>query len=42
MIWRLFEEEGIELDEVTDRTDRPLYVEVPLGILAGVRSGGEE
>ena len=42
MIWRLFEEEGIDLGEVTDRTDRPLYVEVPLGILAGVRSGGEE
>jgi len=42
MIGRLFEEEGIDLGEVTDRTDRPLYVEVPLGILAGVRSGGEE
>jgi thioredoxin reductase/Fe-S-cluster-containing hydrogenase component 2/bacterioferritin-associated ferredoxin len=41
MIWRLFEEEGIDLTEVTDRTDRPLYVEVPLGILAGVRGGGE-
>ncbi len=39
MIWRLFEEEGIDLGEVTDRTDRPLYVEVPLGILAGVREG---
>ncbi len=42
MIWRLFEEEGIDLSEVTDRTDRPLYVEVPLGILAGMRSWGEE
>jgi NAD(P)H-nitrite reductase large subunit len=41
MIWRLFEEEGIDLTEVTDRTDRPLYVEVPLGILAGVRGRGE-
>jgi len=40
MIWRLFEEEGIDLSEVTDRTDRPLYVEVPLGILAGMREGG--
>jgi bacterioferritin-associated ferredoxin len=39
MIWRLFEEEGIDLSEVTDRTDRPLYVEVPLGILAGMRKG---
>jgi NAD(P)H-nitrite reductase large subunit len=37
MIWRLFKEEGIDLGEVTDRTDRPLFVEVPLGILAGMR-----
>lgn len=37
MIWRLFKEEGIELEKVTDRTDRPLFVEVPLGILAGMR-----
>ncbi|MEW6666021.1 MAG: FAD-dependent oxidoreductase [Thermodesulfobacteriota bacterium] len=37
MIWRLFKEEGIDLGEVTDRVDRPLFVEVPLGILAGMR-----
>lgn len=37
MIWRLFKEEGIELEKVTDRTDRPLFVEVPLGVLAGMR-----
>jgi sarcosine oxidase subunit alpha len=37
MIWRIFKEEGIDLGEVTDRTDRPLFVEVPLGILAGMR-----
>jgi NADPH-dependent 2,4-dienoyl-CoA reductase/sulfur reductase-like enzyme/Fe-S-cluster-containing hydrogenase component 2/bacterioferritin-associated ferredoxin len=37
MIWRLFREEGIEPEQVTDRTDRPLFVEVPLGILAGMR-----
>ncbi len=42
MIWRLFEEEAIDLGEVTDRTDRPLYVEVPLGILAGVREGDHD
>ena len=35
MIWRIFEEEGIDLDTVTDRVDRPLFVEVPIGILAG-------
>lgn len=38
MIWRIFQEEGVDLGEVTDRTDRPLFVEVPLGILAGIRS----
>lgn len=37
MIWRIFQEEGIDLGDVTDRTDRPLFVEVPLGILAGMR-----
>ncbi|RJR34584.1 MAG: FAD-dependent oxidoreductase [Desulfobacteraceae bacterium] len=37
MIWRLFKEEGIDPGEVTDRTDRPLFVEVPLGVLAGMR-----
>ena len=42
MIWRLFEEEGIDLAEVTDRIDRPLFVEVPLGVLAGMRNRDEE
>jgi hypothetical protein len=36
MIWRIFKEEGIELASVTDRVDRPLFVEVPIGVLAGV------
>ncbi|MCJ7594147.1 MAG: FAD-dependent oxidoreductase [Desulfobacterales bacterium] len=40
MILRIFQEEGIDPGEVTDRTDRPLFVEVPLGILAGVRGKG--
>jgi bacterioferritin-associated ferredoxin/ferredoxin len=40
MVWRIFQEEGIDLGEVTDRVDRPLFVEVPLGILAGMREGG--
>jgi len=35
MIWRIFKEEGIELVSVTDRVDRPLFVEVPIGVLAG-------
>jgi sarcosine oxidase subunit alpha len=42
MIWRIFEEEGIDLAEVTDRIDRPLFVEVPLGVLAGMRNRDEE
>ena len=37
MIWRVFQEEGVDLDQVADRIDRPLFVEVPLGILAGMR-----
>ncbi len=39
MIFRLFREEGIDLGEVTDRTDRPLFVEVPLGSFAGIEGG---
>ncbi len=38
MIWRIFKEEGVDLGDVADRIDRPLFVEVPLGILAGMRS----
>jgi NADPH-dependent 2,4-dienoyl-CoA reductase/sulfur reductase-like enzyme/Fe-S-cluster-containing hydrogenase component 2/bacterioferritin-associated ferredoxin len=37
MIWRIFKEEGIDLTTVTDRVDRPLFVEVPIGVLAGVK-----
>ena len=39
MIWRIFQEEGIDLEEITDRTDRPLFVEVPMGCLAGIDGG---
>jgi NADPH-dependent 2,4-dienoyl-CoA reductase/sulfur reductase-like enzyme/Fe-S-cluster-containing hydrogenase component 2/bacterioferritin-associated ferredoxin len=35
MIWRIFKEEGIDLATVTDRVDRPLFVEVPIGVFAG-------
>jgi sarcosine oxidase subunit alpha len=41
MIWRIFQEEGIDLETVTDRVDRPLFVEVPIGIFAGVHEGGQ-
>jgi len=36
LIGRLFREEGIPLDEVTENVPRPLFVEVPLGAFAGV------
>ncbi len=42
MIWRLFQEEGIDLAEVTDRVDRPLFVEVPLGTFAGTFGGDSD
>ncbi len=41
MIHRIFRDEGIDLKEVTDRTDRPLFVEVPFGTLAGVKGDDE-
>jgi NADPH-dependent 2,4-dienoyl-CoA reductase/sulfur reductase-like enzyme/Fe-S-cluster-containing hydrogenase component 2/bacterioferritin-associated ferredoxin len=37
MIWRIFQEEGIDLEMVTDRVDRPLFVEVPIGVFAGTK-----
>jgi hypothetical protein len=39
MLWRIFQEEGIDLGDVTDRIDRPLFVEVPIGYLAGIDGG---
>jgi NADPH-dependent 2,4-dienoyl-CoA reductase/sulfur reductase-like enzyme/Fe-S-cluster-containing hydrogenase component 2 len=36
LIWRIFQEEGIDLKEVTDRVDRPLFVEVAMGAFAGI------
>ena len=42
MIWRLFKEEGIDLGTVTDRVDRPLFVEVPIAAFAGTRGDSHE
>ncbi len=39
MIWRMFKEEGVDLGTVTDRVDRPLFVEVPIGVFAGIAEG---
>jgi bacterioferritin-associated ferredoxin len=42
MIWRIFQEEGVAMEEITDRVDRPLFVEVSMGVLAGVEGGGAD
>ena len=41
MVLGIFREQGVDIKEITDRVDRPLFVEVPLGTLAGVRKGDE-
>jgi sarcosine oxidase subunit alpha len=37
LIKRAFSELGVPLEEVTDNVHRPLFVEVPLGVLAGAQ-----
>jgi len=37
MVLAIFRDEGVDLKEVTERIDRPLFVEVPFGALAGVQ-----
>ena len=39
LIFRLFREEGIPEAEIVNITRRPLFVEVPLGVFAGVQNG---
>jgi sarcosine oxidase subunit alpha len=39
LIKRLFREEGIPLEQTTENTQRPLFVEVPLGAFAAVVTG---
>ena len=39
LIKRLFREEGIPIQEVRENTQRPLFMEVPLGAFAGVAAG---
>jgi Fe-S-cluster-containing hydrogenase component 2 len=38
LIKRLFAEEGIRIEEVTDNVSRPFFVEVPLGVFCGTES----
>jgi sarcosine oxidase subunit alpha len=40
LIHRLFREEGISFNEVTDQTKRPIFIEVPAGVFAGIQPGG--
>jgi sarcosine oxidase subunit alpha len=40
LIHRLFCDEGISSNEVIDQTKRPLFIEVPAGIFAGIKAGG--
>jgi len=41
IIKRIFREEGISEEEVTDQTKRPLFMEVPLGNFAGLNNKEE-
>jgi NADPH-dependent 2,4-dienoyl-CoA reductase/sulfur reductase-like enzyme/ferredoxin len=42
LIHRLFREEGVSEKEVIDQTKRPLFIEIPLGIFAGLSGGGDD
>lgn len=42
LIQRLFREEGIPVDKVTENVKRPLFIEVPLGIFAGVKEEDDD
>ncbi|GAK60031.1 putative oxidoreductase [Candidatus Vecturithrix granuli] len=41
IILRAFQELGIPQEDVTTPTHRPLFVEIPFGVLAGVENGGK-
>jgi NAD(P)H-nitrite reductase large subunit len=40
LIHRLFRDEGVPDAEVIEQTSRPLFMEVPLGVFAGVPASG--
>lgn len=42
IIHRLFREEGIAFDAITESTKRPIFVEVPLGVFAGAKEEGNK
>ena len=39
IIKALFRQEGVDLEDVTDNVERPLFMEAPLGVFAGVKEG---
>ncbi|KKK61682.1 hypothetical protein LCGC14_3011880, partial [marine sediment metagenome] len=41
LIYQIFREEGIKIDDITPGTKRPLFIEVPMGIFARVRNKKE-
>ncbi len=41
LIYQIFREEGIPFDEITEGTRRPLFIEVPMGVFAGVKDEKE-
>jgi sarcosine oxidase subunit alpha len=41
LILRIFQEEGISEDQVNLGTKRPLFIEVPMGVFAGVNKEGD-
>ncbi len=42
LIHRIFREEGVPSKDVADHTRRPLFIEVPLGVFAGIPAEDEE
>ena len=42
LIHRLFREEGVPENEIIDQTKRPLFIEVPMSLLAGLKAADQE
>ena len=42
LINRIFREEGIDVDQITEGTKRPLFIEVPMGIFAKTKEQKED
>jgi sarcosine oxidase subunit alpha len=41
LIQRIFREEGVSIEEINPGTQRPVFIEVPMGIFAGVKMNKE-